>query len=123
MEISYHYITDKVVQEMSQAKSLQAEHNPMRSNCSEDASLPPPAAFFIPLSTDLHSETLAGPHKHEAVKTLASCSPRKTAKSTQILEERGRKNLSWPRVLNLEHLTKKTAQPIDTDSVHRPRLG
>lgn len=72
MEIIYHEIIGKVLQEMSRAQKPSSRHSRMWSGRSEDAPLPPPAAFLMPLSTDPHSATLAGPHKHEAVEIPAS---------------------------------------------------
>lgn len=72
MEIIYHDIIGKVLQEMSWAQKPSSRHSRMWSGHSEDAPLPPPAAFLMPLSTDQHSATLAGPHKHEAVEIPAS---------------------------------------------------
>lgn len=72
MEIIYHDIIGKVLEEMSRAQKPSSTLSRMWSGRSEDAPLPPPAAFLMPLSTDPHSATLAGPHKHEAVEIPAS---------------------------------------------------
>lgn len=68
----------------------------MQTSCSEDLPQPPPGTFLILVSYvslyRSHSTTLAVPHKYAAVEIPASYSHRKTAKSTLVLFENGKKN-------------------------------